>query len=377
MQHAPLHAFLQSAQGLGLLRRCAAMLQQWMRNFAIPRNLCGCDGQDDIAGEIAVLILERKGLRQELEEAAANGNFLGLRSLIVEAFKRHIQDQRRSSQSSAWHAMYRKTVRLLARRADFLLQGDRNGSWYAPSTADIPEHMPRIAHSGLHDYLSWPHPTWDHQSRLETNIKQAAEAFWKIATTSAGRLGLVAVRDLLAWLAAKGVVDVQPREAILESDLPQDMSSCIENAPATSTTVPLELELLEKFAQRIVATWPPESAMVFHLVYGQGLPQAKAAKIMGYASASGINYILRQAVLNLREMVSSWPELSEGEGNDQDQDHFLECLLAACSSCLPAGTARGRKAGKGKRQGGSRKSKPPTRTSRGRKAGGDDADRAV
>ncbi len=324
-----LHTFLQSAQGLDVLRHCAATIRRWMKRNAVSGKVIGCDDVDDLAGAIMLLILEREGLRRELEAAAVNGNFPGLHGLIVQAFKLHVRDQRRSSQSSAWHAMYRKIVRLLARLEGFVLHGGREGSWYGRSTIG-PDHGDLMTHPASHDYSAWPDPRWDHKARLENNLEQAAEQFWDAAMQSANRPGLVAVRDMLAWLEAKGVVDLQSREAILESELSVDPPSFIENAPAALPVTPQEREILANLAERIVAAWPLEVVRAFGLVHGQGFSQTEAAKIMGYASASGINYLLRRGLLNLREMIAAWPELFGDEQSEAMQEGFLECLLATC-----------------------------------------------
>lgn len=328
MQPNPLYAFLETADGQKLLRRCAALIRQWMKNAVVPGNLYGCDEEDDIAGEIVLLILEREGLRQELEEAAVNGNYPGLRGLIVTAFKRHVLDQRRSSRSNAWHAMYRKVVRLLARRQGFVLHGGREGSWYGPGNI-VSNNDALITNPAHHDYSAWPNPTWDLQAGLEANLEQAAGQFWNFAAQSAKRSGLVAVRDLLAWLEAKGALDMQSRGLVLESELSRDGQPCIEEMASVPSSLPLERDALTRLAERIVAAWKPEMAQAFHLVHGEGRKQADAAKMMGYASAAGVNYPLRQAVLNLRKMSTVWPELFE---DDRSQEFFLECILAKCKS---------------------------------------------
>ncbi|TVR01589.1 MAG: hypothetical protein EA399_02010 [Desulfovibrionales bacterium] len=331
MQSDPLHTFLESAAGQKLLDGCARKLAAWMRNNGFSGSLSGCDSLEDIAGELVVMILERDGLRRELTEAAANNNFSGLHALIVESFKRRALDRRRSGRGDAWHAMYRKIVRLLGQRSEFVLHGSRDGSWYAPTRADISGPPELITLPVSRDFTHLPHPIWDHQTRLEPNIEQAAVQFWRLATETSGRIGFVAIRDLVAWLEAKAVVDLRPRAMVTESDLAQDGTGCVEDLAAVPASPPLETEVLARLARRIVATWKPEMARAFHLVHGQGLKQAEAAKAMGYASAAGVNYPLRQAVLNLREMVAAWPELFE-DGDERAQEVFLECILAQCRS---------------------------------------------
>ena len=337
MQSDPLHTFLESAAGQELLRRCARTLHHWMGNSGfsggLSGGLFGCDGPEDIAGELVVMILERDGLRRELAEAAASGNYPGLRGLIVEAFKHRALDRRRSGRGGAWHAMYRKIVRLLGQRAGFVLHGSRDGSWYAPIMAGISQPPELISLPTSRDFADLPHPAWDHQARLEPNIEQAAVQFWRLAAESSGSMGLVAVRDLVAWLEAKAVVDLRSRAMVAESDLSQDGMGCVEELAAVPDRPPLETEVLARLARRIIATWKPEMARAFHLIHGQGLKQAEAAKIMGYASAAGVNYPLRQAVLNLREMVAAWPELFE-DGDERAQEVFLECVLAECASSI-------------------------------------------
>lgn len=338
MQSDPLHTFLESAAGQELLGRCAKKLHHWMDNSGFSGSVVGCDAPEDIAGELVVMILEREGLRRELREAAANGNYPGLRGLILEAFKYRALDRRRSCQGEARHAMYRKVVRLLGQRPGFVLHASRDGSWYAPTMADMSGPPELITFPPGRDFRDLPHPAWDHKARLEHNIERAAARFWGLATDTSrseagSRIGFVAVRDLLAWLEAKSVLDVRSRTMVAESNLSEDGKDSVEELAAVPTTPPLENEALARLARRIVAKWKQEMVQAFHLVHGEGLKQADAAKIMGYASAAGVNYPLRQALLNLREIVAAWPELFEDD-DEKAHEVFLECVLAECSTFL-------------------------------------------
>lgn len=301
-----------------------------MKNNGFSSGLFGCDGPDEVAGEIVLLILEREGLRRELGEAAANGNFPGLRSLIIEAFKRYALERRRSNQAEPRHVMYRKIVRLLGQRDGFAMHGTRDGSWYMPRSGKIVDPPVLITLPVRHDYGDWPPPDWDHHGRLESNLEQAAVQFWKLGPGSSDPPGYAAVRDLLAWLEAKAVVDVRSRKVLTQSELLNDESECMKQSVSIPTFDPLERDILRKLARRIVAAWTPEMVTAFHLVHGVGRKQTDAAGLMGYASASGINYVLRQAILNLREVTSMWPELFGDEQSDEAQEAFLECLLLEC-----------------------------------------------
>lgn len=328
---AALHAYLRSDSGLALLRRCAVAVRRWMKDNGIAGSVAGCDSLDDLAGEIMVFILEREGLRQELEEAAASGNASALRNLIVVSFQRRVLDLRRAGRGDSWHALYRKIVRLLCDHPEFTTFGDKEGTWYEPQNVGNPETLNRVVLQPDHDLLHWPTPHWDHHAALERNISGAASEFWALVCEKNGHTGLVAVRDLVGWLTGKGLVDVRNKEAVLESDLPESGPRSLEEmAVASLPDAPLDREALFRLARRIVALWKPEMALAFHLVHGEGLKQAEAAAAMGYASASGVNYLLRQALLNLREMVSGWPELFGDEENERHQEAFLDCILAEC-----------------------------------------------
>lgn len=330
MQSDPLHIFLESPAGQALLRGCASKLDWWMKNNGLAGRLFGCDGPEDIAGEIVLLVMERDGLRRELEGAAVNGNYPGLRSLIMEAFRRYALERRRSNQAESRHVMYRKIVRLLGQRDGFVVYGTKDGSWYAPRTGNISDPPALITLPAWHDYGDWPHPAWDRQGRLESNLEQAAAQFWKLGAGSSDPPGYAAVRDLLAWLEAKAVVDVRSRKTVSASELPGDGSVGMEEWASVPAFEPLERETLRRLARRIVAAWKPETVQAFHLVHGEGRKQADAAKIMGYASAAGVNYPLRQAILHLRETTSIQPELFGGEQSEAAQELFLECVLAEC-----------------------------------------------
>jgi hypothetical protein len=326
------HAFLRGEAGLALLRRCAAAILKWMRDKDIPGTVVGCDDLDDLAGGIMVFILERDGLRQELEEAASIGNPTALSNLIILSFRRHIQDLRRAGRGNAWYALYRKIVRLLNAHPDFTTIGNSEGTWYAPKQGADPPCLNQITLQPEQGHTDWPFPTWDHAADLEGNLAVAADQFWRAAVTKSHDPGLVAVRDLLGWLAGKGVVDVRARETVLESDLPENGPRLLdEMAVAAPTSPPLQRDALARLARRIVAAWKPDMARAFYLVHGKGLRQVEAARTMGYASAAGVNYPLRQAALDLRKMVAAWTELFE-EGDEQTQEVFLECVLAECKA---------------------------------------------
>ncbi len=332
---ATLRDFLAAPVGQKLLRGCAVSLRQWMKKNGISAYVSGCDDVDDVVGELVLMILEKEGLRQELEEAVAVGNSISLGSLISASFHRDVLDMRRSEQGSPWHALYRKTVRLLRQEDGVYVHGTRKGSFYTLADSSDPATLQPVSCPNIQDMQAWPPPTWDHGAPLRANLVRAARDLWLEATQRAGRHGLVAVRDVLGWLSSRGVVDLQPREALLESELPLQTPSSLENTPSPSTPVALEKVVLERMARRIVAGWKPEMVQSFHLVHNLELSQSEAAKVMGYASASGINYPLRQAVLNLREMIGSYPELSAEDGNEQDHELFLVCLLEACKAASP------------------------------------------
>lgn len=337
MDATQLKPFLNSPEAQDLLGRCAVVLQRWMIRNKITGTVSCCDGHEDIVGELVLLILERGALRQEMEEAVVNGNAPALRNLIISAFQSHVLEKRRSSKSSVRHAFYRKTVRLLARQNNLVLKGDRTGSWYAPSEAEEKGTLQIISLPAFNDYGDWPEPAWDLWPSLERKLVEASLEFWKLATYKTGSIGLVAARDFLAWLESKGLLDLQQHVTFLESEMSEDGSFTIEETATVPPITPPEPEALARLAKRIVAAWTPEMAQAFHIIHGLGHTQSKAAEIMGYSSASGVNYHLRQAVLSLREMVSAWPELFGDEESSRDQDMFLEYVLAECKKMTGSG----------------------------------------
>lgn len=324
-----LRAYLHSSAGRELLRGCASSLQSWMKQNSIPRSVLPFDEEDDLVSEIVLFILERESLRQEMEDAVEGGTAHAMRSLIVFSFKRHLQDMRRASQGSAWHAQYRKIARILSRQPGFLWQGMKEGSFYAlAGESKMEPARPRA--SGMRDFDQWLHPRWDPKADLETNIVQAAQDFWREVTSRNGAAAFLPLRDLFAYLAAKGVVDVQSKEVMLESDFPEDALETFENLSVTPFCPPLEEEALVALAERIVSAWDAAMAQAFFLVHAEEKTQEEAARIMGYKAASGVNYVLRQAVLNLKEMVAAWTELFGPEESEREQAVFLRHVLKCC-----------------------------------------------
>ena len=56
-------------------------------------------------------------------------------------------------------------------------------------------------------------------------------------------------------------------------------------------------------------------------------------RLSATATVEGDPTRLRQAVLNLRDMVAAWPELFEDD-DERAQEVFLECVLAQCASFM-------------------------------------------
>lgn len=242
---------------------------------------------------------------------------------------------RRFQQSPAKYLYSRLRVSLSSAKGTIRTYADRVGTYYT-CCQSLPWSKENSFGSSDLGNASWIFPSNVSEKNIYEKdvIVDLAQFFWRQIREKTGKDLWVPVRELAHYVALFLPIrenhDTVSIYAPIDADQETTLGETLKDPSAISPERQVILEDLRRKAEKCALRLDSDERKVLALYHGENQSLEEMAKSMGYATASGVSYLLTKSYHRIRNFCKPIPGLSPPDIDRELFTRFMEYVIMFC-----------------------------------------------